>query len=58
MGTAPQQTSRVLVLARTNCTREGAGGFSVSKNHKSLKHTWLFHAFLYPSLPLQMYNRV
>ena len=40
VGTDPQQTSRVLVLARTNCTRDGGGGFSVSRNHKSLKQTW------------------
>jgi len=39
VGTPPQQTSKVFVLALTNCTREGAGGFSVSKNHRSLKHT-------------------
>lgn len=36
---------------------------SPSKSEASLAvynmySTWLFHAFLYPSLPLQMYNRV
>jgi len=40
VGTAPQHTSSVLVLALTNCTRDGGGGFSVSRNHKSLKHTF------------------
>ena len=40
VGTAPQHTSSVLVLARTSCTRDGAGGFSVSRNHRSLKHTF------------------
>ena len=39
VGTEPQETSNVFVLARTNWTREGAGGFSTSKNHKSLKQT-------------------
>ena len=29
VGTEPQDTSRVLVLALTSWTREGAGGFSV-----------------------------
>lgn len=29
VGTAPQHTSKVLVLARTSWTRDGAGGFSV-----------------------------
>ena len=33
VGTVPQQTSRVAVLARTNCTRLGAGGFS-TENEK------------------------
>jgi len=40
VGTAPQHTSSVLVLALTSCTRDGAGGFSVSRNHRSLKHTF------------------
>ena len=39
VGTEPQQTSRVLVLARTSWTRDGGGGFSVSRNHRSLKQT-------------------
>lgn len=39
VGTDPHETSRVFVLARTSCTREGAGGFSTSKNQRSLKHT-------------------
>ena len=39
VGTAPQHTSSVLVDALTSWTRDGAGGFSVSKNHKSLKQT-------------------
>lgn len=30
MLTAPQHTSSVLVLALTSCTRDGAGGFSVT----------------------------
>lgn len=36
VGTEPQHTSRVVVLARTNCTLVGAGGFSKEKR-KSLQ---------------------
>ena len=28
VGIVPQHTSRVVVLARTSCTRDGGGGFS------------------------------
>ena len=43
VGTAPQETSSVFVLARTSWTRPGAAGFSVSKNQKSLKQTCMAH---------------
>lgn len=33
VGTLPQHTSNVLVLALTNWTRDGAGGFSVNNNN-------------------------
>ena len=36
VGTEPQHTSSVVVLARTNCTLVGAGGFSKEKR-KSLQ---------------------
>lgn len=36
VGTLPQHTSNVLVLALTSWTREGAGGFSVNNNYVSM----------------------
>lgn len=39
MGTDPQQTSSVLVLARTSCTLEGAAGFSAERPSQNLDNT-------------------
>lgn len=40
VGTPCQQTSKLFVEARTSCTLPVAEGFSTSKYHKSLQHTW------------------
>ena len=58
VGTPPQQTSRLWVEALTNWTLEGGEGLSVSKYHKSLQQTWLFHALRYPSRPDQIQSRL
>lgn len=53
MATAPQLTSKELVLARTSCTRAGGGGFS-RREHGGEARVGLPHGdSLYPTGGLQ-----
>lgn len=43
-----------ICLLKQKSQRQEADSSPVSRYQRSLQHTWLFQAFLYPSLPLQM----
>lgn len=58
VGTGVQEISKLAIPALTSWTFSGSPGDAVSKHQKSLQQTWLFHAFRYPSRPLQIYIRV